>query len=100
MLEMQQKEVVSAAVRAYCQERKNLVVEVELPGVEREDITLKMNSDCFHVVAEGPDFIYEACEFFLDETTLDGVWAEFDRDLLTITVPFSRLDELKEIAVH
>lgn len=100
MLEMQQKEVVSADVRAYYEERKNLVIEVELPGVERDDIKLRMNNYGFHVTAEGPDFIYEACVFFPDDTTLDGVWAEFDRGLLTITVPFCRLDELKEITVH
>lgn len=100
MLEMQQKEVVSADVRAYCEERKNLVIEVELPGVKRDDIKLRMNNYGFHVRAEGPDFIYEACEFFPDDTTLDRVWAEFDGGLLTITVLFCRLNELKEITVH
>jgi len=101
MPKKKEKVVVSPAVCAYHDEKdENLIIEVELPGVKKKDVKLNMTDEGFCVTGERTDSIYETCHAFLHEVTLDGARAKFDSGLLTITVPFQKPAQPKEVTIE
>ena len=94
------KTLVSPVVCGYHDEKdENLVVEVELPGVKKKNLKLQMTEDGFCASGERDDFCYEACYNFMHEIDADKAKAKFDSGLLTITVPFLKPEEPREITI-
>jgi HSP20 family protein len=95
------KVVVPPTVCVYHDEKdENLIIEVELPGVKRKDVKLNMTDEGFCVTGERADSIYETCELFLHEITLDKARAKFSSGLLTVTVPFQKPAKPREITIE
>jgi HSP20 family molecular chaperone IbpA len=52
---------ISPTIRAYSDdEHKKLDIEIELPGVEKKDIDLKIHDDSFYLIASREDLVYVA----------------------------------------
>lgn len=101
MAKKKEKMMVSATVCAYHDEKdENLIIEVELPGVKKKDVKLSMTDEGFCVSGERADFIYEVCYRFLHEISLDEGKAKFDSGLLSISVPFQKPAQPKEISIE
>jgi HSP20 family molecular chaperone IbpA len=72
------------------EDEKNLVIEVELPGVSKDDVKLEMTDEGFCVSGERPEFIYRACYKFLHDVEFGKAGAKYNNGLLVITVPFQK----------
>lgn len=101
MAKKKDKTLIAPTVCAYHDEKdENLIVEVELPGVKKKDLKLQMTEDGFCATGERDDFCYQACYNFLHEIDADKAKAKFDSGLLTITVPFEKPENPREIAIE
>lgn len=65
-----------------------LEIEVELPGVQKKDVTLEMKKDnfCYRAV-KGEDFEYSGCFVLPGEIESDKGVARFEDRLLRIIAP-------------
>ena len=65
-----------------------LKVEVEMPGVDKNDIKLDMRKDSFCVSApRGEDTEYSGCFMLAHEVTADKTEAKYENGLLRIFAP-------------
>ena len=63
-------------------------IEVELPGVKKEDITLEVGDASFCIKGSKKDLMYNACYTLAHSIDTSKVEATFDNGLLTILAPF------------
>ena len=68
-------------------EGENYAVEVELPGVNKEDISLTIDEDVIHVVADRDDFQYHGHLHFPYKVKPKKAKAEFSSGLLKVAIP-------------
>nr|WP_239559380.1 Hsp20/alpha crystallin family protein [Sporohalobacter salinus] len=78
------------------------IIEAELPGLDKEDITLEVDGDSLVISANNEETIEEEREgylrkerkvgrfqrsFRLDNVNEDGIEADYENGLLTVTLP-------------
>jgi len=66
---------------------ENYDVEIELPGVKKNDIDLSMHDDLVHVNAERKDFTFHGHLHFPIKVNPNKANAKFSSGLLKVTVP-------------
>ena len=86
---------VSPDMYAYVDENHTKInLEIALPGVKKEDITLKMHEDSFNLSASRADFEYVTALSFYCPVRLEKAEAKYEDGLLTVEVPFKdHMDE-------
>lgn len=65
-------------------------IEIELPGVKKEDINLEMGDASFCIKANKGDLVYNACYTLAHSIDTGNVKANFENGLLTILAPFQQ----------
>ena len=80
-------------------EHNNYHIEIQLPGVEKDTITLKMHEDSFFIKGETDDNIYIGSYAVCCEIDPNKAKAIYKNGLLKIDVPFKQL-EFKSIKVE
>ena len=86
---MAEKIKVSPNVCSYADEdHKQLIVEMELPGVEKKNIELKMHEDSFYINAPREDIVYVGSYATCCPIDYPKAKAEYKNGLLKIEVPF------------
>lgn len=80
---------------------ENLHIEIELPGVEKRDITFKMQETSFSVDAIRGDVRYVGTYAISCPIDPDQAKATFKNGLLTVDVPYIEVpaEDLKEIPI-
>ncbi len=73
-------------------------IEIELPGVEKDSIALKMHDDSFFIKGETDDIVYIGSYATCCEVDPEKAKAVYNNGLLKIDVPFKE-PEFKSIAV-
>lgn len=76
------------------------VIEVELPGVKKEDIELFFWSKGFCIDGKKEDIIYSECYNLAHEVRTEEAKAKFENGLLTIIVPFKEKLRAKKVKVE
>jgi len=66
---------------------ENYIVEVDLPGVKKEDIDLSMHEDIIHVLAERKDLEFHGHLHFPIKVDPKKAKAKFSNGLLRVEVP-------------
>ncbi|UCD70809.1 MAG: Hsp20/alpha crystallin family protein [Syntrophobacterales bacterium] len=90
----EEKTKISPTIRAYSDdEHKKLDIEVELPGVEKRDIDLKIHDDSFYLSAPRENFIYVANYATCCPIEPEKAMAKYNNGLLKIEVPFMEIKE-------
>lgn len=67
---------------------ENYHIEVELPGVKKENIDLKMGERSFCIRAPREDVIYSSCYSLAHGIDTSKTSAKFENGLLLIKAPF------------
>ncbi|MCF2139287.1 MAG: Hsp20/alpha crystallin family protein [Candidatus Lokiarchaeota archaeon] len=79
-------------------EDNTIYIEVSLPGVKKEDITLKALPTWFHLVGKRGHMEYSANQSFGAEIVPEKTEAKYDNGLLQITAHIrDPMDDAKEI---
>ena len=70
-----------------------LSLEISIPGVQKENITLKMHDEGFSLSALREDIEYVTTSTFCCPVDIEKVEANYQNGLLKITVPFKEIME-------
>jgi HSP20 family molecular chaperone IbpA len=91
---------ITPAIRAYSDDtHEKLDIEIELPGVERKDIDLKIHDDSFYLAAPRDNVLYVANYAICCPIDPRKATAKYKNGLLKIEVPFLEIKE-KHIKVE
>ena len=83
------------------EENDTLHMEVALPGVRREDISLRLKEDSFYLSAPRGDLEYVTTGNFCCPMDITGTDAKYENGLLQIEVPFKDpMAEAVTVQVH
>ncbi len=78
-----------------------LKIEMELPGVKKQDISLDMRRNSFCVSAQrGEDFEYAACYTLVHEIHPEKAEAKYENGLLSIFAPLKDWEHKVSIPVQ
>ncbi len=80
-------------------EKEVYKIEIQLPGVEKDQITLKMHEDSFFIKGETEDTIYIGSYTICCPVIPEKTKAVYNQGLLKIEVPFRKLDKSFEIQI-
>lgn len=69
---------------------ENLYIEVELPGVDKEDIFLTMHADSFMIKAKKENMEYSGSYTVCCPIEYEQAKAKYKNGLLTINVPYKK----------
>jgi HSP20 family protein len=75
-------------------------VQVELPGVEKEDIELNVSDQSFCVRAERDDIEYLGCYILAHLADTDATRAKFDNGMLTMEIPLKKIQKEKRVPIE
>jgi len=94
MRDMAEKTRFSPAICAMPDEKhENLHLEVELPGVEKQDITLSMHEDSLFIRASREDMEYVGSYALCCPIDYEKAKAKYNNGLLSIDVPYRKPQE-------
>jgi HSP20 family protein len=68
-------------------DRERYMVQIELPGVKRDDIELEVSDGSFCIHAERDDAVMTGCYFLAHQIDIDAVMAAFDGTWLNVQMP-------------
>ncbi|MHA1916162.1 MAG: Hsp20/alpha crystallin family protein [Promethearchaeota archaeon] len=80
-------------------ESETYKIEIQLPGVEKDSIKLKMHDDSFFIKGETDDTIYIGSYAICCPVKPEEAKAVYNQGLLKIEVPFNE-PELKSVDVN
>ena len=85
----EEKIKASPDVCSYVNEDNNkLHVEIAMPGVKKEDITLKLTDESFYLNAVRDDIEYVTTQAFCCPMNAKAAEAKYENGLLRLEVPF------------
>jgi len=78
---------------------ENYHIEIELPGTEKNSISLKMHEDSFFIKGETDDTVYIGSYAVCCEIDPEKAKAEYKNGLLKIDVPF-KIPEFSSVDIN
>ena len=79
---------------------KNYYIQVELPGVKKEDAELEVSDQSFCVRGERADIELLGCYVLMHAVNAEKAKAKFDNGLLNIEIPIKKILKGKKIAIE
>ncbi|HML04240.1 MAG TPA: Hsp20/alpha crystallin family protein [Methanobacterium sp.] len=94
----EEKIPVSPAAFIYHNEDE-YIMEIELPGVNKKDIEVKITENTFCIKAPRKNMEYTGCWVLAHEFNADESNASYENGLLTVKVPITESKESKKVRV-
>jgi len=96
------KKKVSADICSYIDEDKGaLELEINVPGVSKKDIKLRMHDDSFNLIAPRESFDYVTTGNFCCPVKASDAIANYENGLLKISVPFKDpMEDSVDVIIH
>jgi HSP20 family protein len=79
---------------------KNYYIQVELPGVKKEDAELEVSDQSFCVRGERVDVELLGCYVLTHAVDAERVKAKFENGMLSIEIPIKKILKGKKIAIE
>jgi HSP20 family protein len=79
---------------------ENYYIQVELPGVKKEDAELEVSDQSFCVRGARTDIEFLGCYVLTHAVNADMVKAKFDNGLLSIEIPIKKILKGKKIKIE
>jgi HSP20 family protein len=97
----QKKEKPTMTPNAYMDhDKKFYYVEVELPGVKKEDIELSVSDQSFCVRAPREDIEFLGCYVLAHLADTDNTKAKFENGLLSMEIPLKKQQKEKKVMIE
>lgn len=81
-------------------DKKFYYIEVELPGVKKEEIELSVSDQSFCVRAPREDIEFLGCYVLAHIAETDATKAKFNNGLLSIEIPLKKMQKEKKVAIE
>jgi HSP20 family protein len=78
---------------------KNYYIQVELPGVKKEDAELEVSDQSFCIRGERADVELLGCYILTHSVNAEKAQAKFDNGLLSIEIPIKKILKGKKITI-
>jgi HSP20 family protein len=81
-------------------DKKFYYIEVELPGVKKEDIELSVSDQSFCVRAPREDVEFLGCYMLAHLSNTDATRAKFENGLLSMEIPLKKEQKEKKVTIE
>ncbi len=81
-------------------DNKYYYIQVELPGVKKEDVTLEVSDSSFCVTGTRLDVDFLGCWVLMHAVGAEGTKAKFEDGLLYVEIPIKKIQKGKKIPVE
>jgi HSP20 family protein len=81
-------------------DKKFYYIEVELPGVKKEDIVLSVSDQSFCIRAPREDIDFLGCFMLAHLADTDSTKAKFENGLLSMEIPLKKTQKEKKVTVE
>jgi len=81
-------------------DKKFYYVEIELPGVRKEDVELTVSDQSFCVRAPRDDIEFLGCFILAHLAETDLTRAKFENGMLSMEIPLKKLQKEKKVAIE
>ncbi len=78
----------------------NLLIEVQLPGIDKKDISLEMRGDSFCVSAHRDQTEYSGCFVLSHRVEPEKAKAKYENGLLSIAAPIKDWESKVSLTIH
>ena len=79
---------------------KNYYIQVEMPGVKKEDVELSISDQSYCVRGAREDIEFLGCYVLAHSVDTEKVRAKFENGLLNIEIPIKKILKGKKVAVE
>jgi HSP20 family protein len=81
-------------------DEKYYYIQVELPGVKKEDVMLEVSDSSFCVTGSRSDVDFLGCYVLMHSVNGEGSKAKFEDGLLSIEIPIKKILKGKKIPIE
>ena len=81
-------------------DEKYYYIQVELPGVKKEDVTLEVSASSFCVTGTRKDVDFLGCYVLTHAVNAEGTKAKFENGLLSAEIPIKKILKGKKITIE
>ncbi len=75
-------------------------IQVELPGVKKENVTLEVSDSSMCVTGARLDMDFLGCYVLMHAVNADGAKAKFEDGLLSVEIPIKKILKGKKVAIE
>ncbi len=81
-------------------DEKYYYIQVELPGVKKEDVSLEVSDSSFCVTGSRSDVDFLGCYVLMHSVNGDGAKAKFEDGLLSVEIPIRKILKGKKVPIE
>lgn len=81
-------------------DEKYYYIQVELPGVRKEEVTLEVSDSSFCVTGSRLDVDFSGCYMLMHSVNGEGAKAKFENGLLSVEIPIKKILKGKKIPIE